>query len=1254
MFEIFSVGDSAYLEAVLNAVAMIAQTGDYRMAASVGAVMGVILVMIRSLVQWDGRGIRYQDMLIAVVLWMIMYSPAVRVSIEDAYTGDVRVVDNVPLGPAAVGSILSNMGYRTTRLFEQAFSLPTMTEHGFADTLTTITAVRKNLLSRMHLGGANAPSAGGDVENSVINYVKECALTGVDLNRKSIDEILRDPDPLNAIRFDTAIYTTEIYVGGPPRILTCTDAWTQLSAYIDDRFVPLLEDLLTDFLGVPAPADVTPKVQDAFDALAGAGAVDALQYMKMAAILPMFEKGVVGRHEDAMHWNKAAMVEQAIQQRNTQWAAEETLFNRIVRPMMAFIEGLSYAIAPIMAFVIMLGALGVRMNVGYFSMLLWIQLWMPILAVVNLFIQMAASSKLAALTGANFSLPSMYGIYKMDQELQNWLAVGGMLAASTPAITLMLIYRGAVTATHFLGRMDGGDHVNERIATPDVIGPAPVMNIQPMHQQAPLSGVTLHGAERVLPTFNAGTDLNTAVSSAYAAMEQASSNFMSSLQESASRSYSFNTDAADLNALATKISNSASHTDKFLLSVGEDLAQKYSHSRISGDQVAAALAGGIGGDFARHGNESRDQWFKRVLPKLAGEIQSNFKVGAETSNAIAADILSKWGEDHGFQTGLERSLVTDAQQSTRDVAAFGLQSQELSTLQRSATDALSASETYNETVTTQRRFGAQAAFGAAETGMKIARDAGLFERLSRTLDRYGLVGDTQRLAAEWRAIGLIADRDQAYAAAGLSLLTGFSAPHFRSLDAEETRKAELAGYQLLGDVWHAPSPGNDLNAGRNANLRDAAPAFGEVQSQVEQVNLYDPRGDTAGIEDRVQSRIRQEHGRVASGEASVNSAYHDNLDVLRRESNEARRDIHGKKADHFRAEIARAANDSSLAEFAYDYLGGALYSIGQSLSAVGAGGKNLGGLGEDLKRTYEHALADGKNPAEAGIEALAGLPQSAAARFRAGVNQWVDERVAEVADRLTPAQQDYYRAAIFETFAGLPWAKADLGTDMIVGINRLLIESMPSSEVFRNAERGLLQENPETGEDIAQLLRQAATQHRPDLIDLVGNYNRATGSVANPTLNAVTGSRVHSVPTGSDPVFMPEHPTPPDLAPIFNEMESRYDLPPGLLERMAGVESKFNPSAKSPKGAVGIMQLMPATAKRFGVTDRTDPRQSIEGGAKYVRWLLDHFQGDLVRTVAAYNAGEGDVERYNGIPPFPETQDYVRRVLGDQWVARSD
>jgi len=415
----------------------------------------------------------------------MLYAPSVKVFIEDAYTGTVVAVDNVLLGPAVVGSVMSNMGYRTTRLFEQAFAMPSITGHGFADSLQTLTAVRKNLLSRVGLGAANTPNAGSDMETSFANYVRECTLTGVDLNLKSVDAILRDADSLNAIRFDSDIYMTEIYVGGQPQTKTCTDAWTDLGVVANGAFSMSLENLLQQTLGVQAAADTVPKIQDAFDALAGPGAINAADYMMMSAIMPMFEKGVIGRHEDAMHWTKASMIEQAIQQPNTQWAAEQTLFARIVRPMMAFIEGLSYAIAPIMAFVVLFGSVGLRMNIGYFSMLLWIQLWMPILAVINLFINMSAAGKMAALTSANYNLPSMMGIYQLDMELQQWLSIGGMMAASTPAITLMLIYRGAVTATHFLGWMDGGDYVNEKIASPDVISPAPVLNAQPLHQYSP-------------------------------------------------------------------------------------------------------------------------------------------------------------------------------------------------------------------------------------------------------------------------------------------------------------------------------------------------------------------------------------------------------------------------------------------------------------------------------------------------------------------------------------------------------------------------------------------------------------------------------------------------------------------------------------------------------------------------------------------------------------------------------------------------
>lgn len=114
---------------------------------------------------------------------------------------------------------------------------------------------------------------------------------------------------------------------------------------------------------------------------------------------------------------------------------------------------------------------------------------------------------------------------------------------------------------------------------------------------------------------------------------------------------------------------------------------------------------------------------------------------------------------------------------------------------------------------------------------------------------------------------------------------------------------------------------------------------------------------------------------------------------------------------------------------------------------------------------------------------------------------------------------------------------------------------------------------------------------------------------------------------------------------LINQAASNHSLDPRLVKAVALVESGFNPSAISPKGARGLMQLMPATASRNGVRNVHDPAQNIAGGTRYLSHLLNLFDGNLEKSLAAYNAGEGAVARYGGIPPYVETRDYVRRAL---------
>lgn len=114
---------------------------------------------------------------------------------------------------------------------------------------------------------------------------------------------------------------------------------------------------------------------------------------------------------------------------------------------------------------------------------------------------------------------------------------------------------------------------------------------------------------------------------------------------------------------------------------------------------------------------------------------------------------------------------------------------------------------------------------------------------------------------------------------------------------------------------------------------------------------------------------------------------------------------------------------------------------------------------------------------------------------------------------------------------------------------------------------------------------------------------------------------------------------------LVQKLAPRFAVDPRLALAIVRTESNFDAAAVSPKNAQGLMQLIPETAERFGVRNALDPEQNVRGGLAYLRWLLKQYEGDVVLASAAYNAGEGAVARYGGVPPYAETQEYVRRVL---------
>ena len=293
------------------------------------------------------------------------------------------------------------------------------------------------------------------------------------------------------------------------------------------------------------------------------------------------------------------MVNQALQQRNTQWAAEQTLFMTIVRPMLAFFEAFIYAISPIMAFVIVLGAQGIKLAGKYFLLLIWIQLWMPLLGIVNLYIFSAASRSIASygeMTTHNWD--SFYSLNAAADTMQHWIATGGLLAASTPAIALMLIYGSAVTATHLAGRLKSSDNIDEGYMTPGLKNNPPLANLGAMYNGDTVSGIMRTGSESTVGNAQIGQILGHQVSSTRQNLSQKADQATDAL----SSSISSGSTASQQRSRAEDIGRSVESSDTLIAQNARDYAKNLVDTNTIGAEHKEAAQGVFAASIGADGN----------------------------------------------------------------------------------------------------------------------------------------------------------------------------------------------------------------------------------------------------------------------------------------------------------------------------------------------------------------------------------------------------------------------------------------------------------------------------------------------------------------------------------------------------------------------------------------------------------------------------------------------------------------------------
>ncbi|NVK74643.1 MAG: conjugal transfer protein TraG N-terminal domain-containing protein [Oceanospirillaceae bacterium] len=593
-FSIYSIGDSAFLEQIMIAVSMITGTGDFEKMVSIGLLLGVLMICIQSVFQ-GAKQINFQQVLVGWILYACFFGPTTTVTIEDAYTGQVRIVANVPIGVGFAGGVISNVGYTITNLFETGYGVivPNVTESHFSETLKLLNDVRRRAYDTGVFTALNSANGGGyvDVRRSWNNYIRECTLTKVDLNLMSLDELMnRSTD--SALRFNSQLYGTRLYLSTSDpdgADYTCTDGWVAINSATANLSSPVVVDALNSLLGIDTSTgdNALTKLTDSLQAM-GATTTSSIDYLKAAVLEPLYYEASAGRYQDLQDYGSALMVNQAIQQRNTRWAAEQSMFMTVVRPMLTFFEGFIYAITPIIAFIIVMGSFGLQLAGKYVQTILWIQLWMPVLSIINLFVHTTASNEMSSLSASG--LNSMYALSSTGDVLQHWIATGGMLAAATPVISLFIVTGSSYAFTSLASRISGSDHVDEKMQTPDLLKQGPVMQSQPAYNHNQFSGAMANGAESMISTFSLGSTLASGVSSAQALQSQKSEAFQSTLGRGFSDGVSQDQAYSRLSNVGRSVSSQNTAQSQIVNQQAKNFMDKFQVDDTHSDAVKGAFA----------------------------------------------------------------------------------------------------------------------------------------------------------------------------------------------------------------------------------------------------------------------------------------------------------------------------------------------------------------------------------------------------------------------------------------------------------------------------------------------------------------------------------------------------------------------------------------------------------------------------------------------------------------------------------------
>jgi type IV secretory system conjugative DNA transfer VirD4/TraG family protein len=593
------------------------------------------------------------------------------------------------------------------------------------------------------------------------------------------EQLRTSPDLLADIEVDSTIWFTTTYLNAAApdgTTQTCTAAYANILAFTDGNFRPAWHEYIADQLGLD---DAVVGVQESMDALFGIGK-DAQAFMMNSLIARELRLADLGYHAAADNTAGVIMRTQAIEQRRTQWATEQSLFLEVARPLIAYIEAFFYAVSPFMAFLFTLGSMGITLFARYLLLAIWIQLWMPVLAINNLYIHIGASNQLQAIDAGGTDVISMIGMESVWTETATWIATGGMMAAATPLLTLVLISGSYFAFTRLTDRMGGGDTINERIGSPDVLQPAAVgvagANFFEVANSSrdPVQGDILTGAAGVVPHINVGSSLSNDVSSARASQQQAVSQWAAGASQGLDLRRS-----QDMQQFARNLSSESTSSNQTQV---DNVMEQMSRAALNNDALfsqltseeRSTLTGAIGASLSGRGGAGGAGAGGNV--GVNGALSQIESLSETQRQEVAERISQLASSESGFRTELANAIQQTAVEGEVSQYARALGVSDSTQFRETQQDVASTTRSYNELSALRTSVGVNQSVPITAFG-NASRDDESLRQLTGLAAKHGVnMGEVDSDVGVWTSSGLMHDRNAAYAASiGTHLTEGDAA-----------------------------------------------------------------------------------------------------------------------------------------------------------------------------------------------------------------------------------------------------------------------------------------------------------------------------------------------------------------------------------------------------------------------------------------------------------------------------------------------